>query len=255
MSHPFLEMLDTIIMTEYKERTYRKLVRDRDLVSFNVIVKETDLWVSADKELVKETRDLIIDYRRQLESYIQTHPEYVNSLNPYPEDKFAPEIVKMMIRETEKVGVGPMASVAGAIAQYVGNNLLDITDQVIVENGGDIYLKTKRDVTISIFAGESPLSNRVGIVINVHQMPLGVCSSSGTVGHSLSMGNADVVCILSSSAILADGAATALGNRVRSEKDLGRIADWANEIDGITGGVAVLGERMAIWGEVELVKL
>lgn len=242
-------------MTEYRERTYRKLVRDRDLFSFNVIVKETDLWVSAEKELVKETRDLIIDYRHQLESYIQAHPEYVNSLNPYPADQFAPEIVKMMISETEKVGVGPMASVAGAIAQYVGNNLLDITDQVIVENGGDIYLKTSRDVTISIFAGESPLSNRIGILINVYQMPLGVCSSSGTVGHSLSMGNADVVCILSSSAILADGAATALGNRIRSEKDLDRIAEWANEIDGITGGIAVLGERMAMWGEVELVKL
>lgn len=235
-------------MTEYRERTYRKLVRDRDLFSFNVIVKETDLWVSAEKELVKETRDLIIDYRHQLESYIQAHPEYVNSLNPYPADQFAPEIVKMMISETEKVGVGPMASVAGAIAQYVGNNLLDITDQVIVENGGDIYLKTSRDVAISIFAGESPLSNRIGILINVYQMPLGVCSSSGTVGHSLSMGNADVVCILSSSAILADGAATALGNRIKSEKDLDRIAEWANEIDGITGGVAVLGERMAMWG-------
>ncbi|MFC1864011.1 UPF0280 family protein [Thermodesulfobacteriota bacterium] len=242
-------------MPEYIERTYRKQVRDKDLVSFNVIVRETDLWVSAEKELVKETRDLIFDYRHQLENYIQAHPEFVTSLNPYPEDMFAPEIVKMMIHETDKIGVGPMASVAGAIAQYVGKKLLDFTDQVIVENGGDIYLKANREVTISIFAGESPLSNRIGLLIKTDQMPLGVCSSSGTVGHSLSLGKADVVCLLSSSAILADGSATALGNRVRTEKDLERIADWATEIDGIIGGVAIVGESMAIWGDVELVKL
>lgn len=242
-------------MKEYTERTYRKKVRSGDLVSFNVVVKETDLWVSAERELVKETRDLIFDYRLQLENYIQVHPEFVTSLNPYPEDTFAPEIIKTMIRETEKVGVGPMASVAGAIAQYVGKKLLDITDQIIVENGGDIFLKVNRDATISIFAGESPLSNRIGLLIRDDQMPLGVCSSSGTVGHSLSLGKADVVCLLSSSAILADGAATALGNRVGSEKDLDRMADWANEIDDIIGGVAVAGGKMAMWGDVELVKL
>ena len=242
-------------MTEYRERTYRKQVKNRDLVSFNVVVKETDLWVSADKELAKEARNLIFEYRHQLESYIKAHPGFVTSLKPYPEDLFAPEIVKMMIHETGKIGVGPMASVAGTIAQYVGQKLLDMTDQVIVENGGDIFLKANRDVTISIFAGKSSFSNRIGILIKADQMPLGVCSSSGTVGHSLSFGVADVVCLLSSSAILADAAATALGNRVRSENDLNRIADWANEIEGIMGGVAVVGEKMAVWGDVELVKL
>jgi ApbE superfamily uncharacterized protein (UPF0280 family) len=242
-------------MTEYRERTYRKQVIDRDLVSFNVVVRETDLWVSADKELIKETMDLVFNYRHQLENYIQQYPEFGTSLNPYPKDQFAPEIVRSMILETEKVGVGPMASVAGAIAQFTGKKLLDITDQVIVENGGDIFLKVNRDVTVSIFSGESPLNNRIGLSIKIDQMPLGVCSSSGTVGHSLSLGTADAVCILSPSAILADAAATALGNRVRSEKDLERIADWAKGIEGIIGGAAVLEDRMAVWGDVEIVHL
>ncbi|MBW1868220.1 MAG: UPF0280 family protein, partial [Deltaproteobacteria bacterium] len=103
--------------------------------------------------------------------------------------------------------MGPMAAVAGAIAQYVGMGLLDLTDQVIVENGGDIFLKADRSLTVSVFAGASPLSGRFGLLIPVSRMPLGVCSSSATVGHSLSRGIADVVCILSPSSALADGAA------------------------------------------------
>ena len=241
-------------MTEYIERVYRKRVKTRDLVSFHVAVKETDLWVSADRELEKETRDLILDCRYQLESYIQSNPEFKTTLQPYPEDPYAPLLVREMIKETRNIGVvGPMASVAGAIAQSVANGLLEFTDQVIVENGGDIFLKVNREVTVSIFAGDSPLSQKIGILVPTRQMPLGVCSSSGTVGHSLSMGASDAVCILSSSAVLADGAATAIGNMIKSKKDLAIAAEWAKRTEGIIGGVAIMGDRMATWGDIELV--
>ena len=160
-----------------------------------------------------------------------------------------------MISHTREIGVGPMASVAGAIAQYVGHGILDLTDQVIVENGGDIFLKVGRPVTVSVFAGESPLSEKMGIIIPTRLMPLGICSSSGTVGHSLSRGSADVICILSPSSIVADGAATALGNRVRNKKDLNKLAGWASDIKGLLGGVAIMGDRMAAWGDIELANL
>ena len=75
-----------------------------------------------------------------------------------------------------------MASVAGAIAQFVAQGLLESTNQVIVENGGDIFLKVNRPVNVSVFAGESPLSEKIGLKIPSRQMPLGICSSSGTVG-------------------------------------------------------------------------
>ena len=242
-------------MTEYTERTYRKRVNTRDLVSFQVAVKETDLWISADKNLEKESRDLVIDQRHQLESYIGTHPNFLTTLKPYPEDPYAPAIVREMIETTRNLGVGPMASVAGAIAQYVGCGLLKYTDQVILENGGDIFLKTNRAVTVSIFAGESPLSGKIGLKIPQEKMPLGVCASSGTVGHSLSLGSTDIVCVISPSAVLADGAATALGNRIRDKKDLERVADWANEMEGVSGGLAIVKDKVAAWGEVELVKI
>jgi len=148
-----------------------------------------------------------------------------------------------------------MASVAGAVAQRVAGGLLRFTDQVIVENGGDIFLKTNRPATVSIFAGASPLSERLGLKIPVKQMPLGVCSSSAKVGHSLSLGIADVACLLSPSAALADGAATALGNRVKRKEDLETVAAWAGQIEGIVGGVVIVDDRIAAWGDIELVEL
>ena len=242
-------------MTDFNGHSYRKRVKAEGMVSFRVAVKETDLWVSADRDLAEETRDLILDSRHQLESYIRSNPEFLTTLQPYPEDDYAPPIVKEMIQVTRSASVGPMASVAGAVAQFVGKGLLELTNQVIVENGGDIFLRVDRRVTVSILAGESPLSGRIGLVVHERQMPLGVCSSSGSVGHSLSTGAADVICLLSPSPVLADGAATAVGNRVKKSKDLERAAEWADEIGGIMGGVAIMDDRMATWGDVELVVL
>lgn len=239
-------------MNEHIERHYRKRVSSTDLVSFHVAVKETDLWVSAEKALEKEARDLVFDSRHQIESYIASHPDFLTTLEPYPLDPFAPPLVREMIEATRAVWVGPMASVAGAIAQYVGRGLLSLTGQVIVENGGDIFLTAARPVTVSVFAGESPFSGKIGLVIPERQMPLGVCTSSGRIGHSYSMGVADAACVLASSASFADGAATALGNRIRGKKDLERVSEWAAGTPGILGCLVILGDRIAAWGDIEL---
>ena len=242
-------------MEEYTNRSYRKRVRSTGLVTFEVAVKETDLQVSAEKRLDKETRDLIFEARHQIESYISTHPDFLTTLKPYPSDPYAPPLVREMIESTKQVGVGPMASVAGAVAQHVGKGLLGMTSQVIVENGGDLFLKVNRPATVALFAARSPLSEKVGIVLSPAHMPLGVCSSSGTVGHSYSTGIADAACVLASSAAFADGAATALCNTIQSQKDLSRIGTWAEKTRGVLGALVVLGAKMASWGSIELVAL
>jgi ApbE superfamily uncharacterized protein (UPF0280 family) len=237
------------------ERTYRQRVKVEDLVSFHIAVKETDLWVSADRNLKRKAEDLVFDCRTRLEDYISSHELFLTTLQSYPKDPFAPSMIKTMIEMTSQAGVGPMASVAGAIAQFVGEGLLQFTDQVIVENGGDIFLKILRPAIVSIYAGESPLSEKFGLKIPTQQMPLGICSSSGTVGHSLSMGVADIVCTIASSAVLADGASTALCNRIKNKTDLEEIPHWAGQISGIMGGIAIMGDSMIPWGDVELVGL
>ena len=239
----------------HTERTYRQRITGKDLCSFQVSVKETDLWIRAETLLKNEARDLVHQVRHQIETYIESHPLFLTSLMPLAVDPYAPPLIKEMQRVTGKAGVGPMAAVAGAVAQYVGEGLLIRSEQVMVENGGDIFLKANRPVTVSIFAGKSPFSEKIGVRIHPEQMPMGICSSSATVGHSLSMGVTDVICILSPSAALADAAATSLGNKVEKKAHLNDVKDWAEQIGEITGGVVMAGDRMATWGNIELVAL
>jgi len=239
----------------YEKRTYRNLVKTDDLVKFEVIVKETDLLVRAERDLSNETREFVLKYRRQIEAYIEMNPEFQRSLIPLKDDPYASEIVQEMIRTSQLAQVGPMAAVAGAIAEFVSKDLLPISEEVIVENGGDIYLATSKERTIGIYAGGSPLSLQIGIVIGPEDSPLGVCTSSGTVGHSLSFGKADVVCILSKSAALADAAATAIGNIVKEKKDIELGLERGKEIEGVSGMLIIVGEKMGVWGNVKLTRL
>jgi ApbE superfamily uncharacterized protein (UPF0280 family) len=239
----------------YEKRTYRGKIRTQGLHLFGVCVKETDLWISAGQDLEEKARDLVFQCRYEIESYIRTHPLFKTALQPLPPDPYAPPVVKEMLETTARVGVGPMAAVAGAIAQYVGTGLMEYSKEVIVENGGDIYMQADRPLTVSIFAGDSPLSARIGLSIAEKQMPLGVCTSSGRIGHSLSLGVSHAVTVLAGSAVLADSAATALANTILERNDLEAAAATACDITGIIGGVAILGNTMASWGDVALVGL
>ncbi len=239
----------------YEERTYRNLVKTDDLVKFEVIVKETDLLVRAEKDFSKETRESVLKYRHQLETYISMNPEFQKSLVPLTDDSYAPEIVREMIRTSQSAHVGPMAAVAGAIAEWVSKDLLTLSKEVIVENGGDIFLATSKERTIGIYAGDSPISLKIGIVISPEETPLGVCTSSGKVGPSLSFGKADAVCILAKSSALADAAATAVGNVVKEKKDISSGLGRAREIEGVLGTLIIVQEKMGIWGRIQLTRL
>lgn len=238
-----------------KDHPYRKQVHPRNLTSFRVLIKETDLMVSALKDLSKQTKDMVHTYRRQLEDYISSKSDFYSTLLPYPEDPFAPKIIREMISATRIFGVGPMAAVAGTIAEFVGRDLLEYSHEVVVENGGDIFLKTTQPMTVSIFAGDSPLSYKFGLVIHPEQMPIGICTSSATVGHSLSLGIADAVCIVANKASIADAGATALGNKITSMFKLKREIESIREYEAIKGGMVIIGKTMATWGEIELTKI
>jgi len=154
-----------------------------------------------------------------------------------------------------KVGIGPMASVAGAIAEFVGTDLLAFSPEIIVENGGDIYLKSLKKRLIGIYAGKSPLTGKIGLEIDGQDTPLGICTSSGTVGHSLSFGKADAVVVLSQSATLADAAATAIGNLIVQSDDIPRGIEFAKGIEGLTGLLIIKDDKVGLWGEVKVCQI
>jgi len=236
----------------YEPRTYRHRINYTDLISFNVVVKETDLYISASSNLKRKAYRLVSRYRSKLEGYIEQHPAFLTSLEPLPVDENAPLIVKTMSESAAGVGVGPMAAVAGAIAEFVGNELLAFSPEIIVENGGDIYMKSLEKRIAGIHAGKSPLTDKIGLEINGEDTPLGICTSSGTVGHSLSYGNADAVIVLSESAALADAAATAIGNLIKQSSDIPSGIDFAKGIEGLKGVVIIKGDDMGLWGEVKI---
>ena len=238
---------------QYLERTYRHNLLKNNLISYHVTVRETDLFISSDIDLKEAAFQAVHRHRAHLEAYIAGHPEFLTSLIPLKWDDLAPEIVRDMLRVALLAGVGPMAAVAGAMAQFVGRDLLSLTPNVIVENGGDIFLKYNDETKIGIFAGESPLSNRLAIRIGPEKTPVGICTSSATVGPSLSLGRADAVCVKSRSASLADAAATAVGNRVKTKKDIKKALAFGAQIKEVLGILIILGDELGVWGELELI--
>jgi len=236
----------------YEPRTYRHWIKDKDLISFNVVVGETDLYIRALTNLKRKALKLVLKYRNTLERYIKQHPSFLTSLEYIPIGEDAPLIVKEMSKAAEKVRVGPMASVAGVIAEFVGNELSAFSPELIVENGGDIYLKSSRKRIIGIYAGKSPLTGKIGLEIDGQDTPLGVCTSSGTVGHSISYGRADAVIVLSKSATLADAAATAIGNLIVQPDDITKGIEFAKGIEGLKGVIIIEGDNIGLWGEVKI---
>jgi len=239
----------------YEQRTYRHSIKDADLVSFQAAVKETDLYIRASKDLSAEAVTAIKEVRGPLERYIREHPIFLHSLEPLRVGKDAPEIVQRMERAARLANVGPMAAVAGAVAQMVGERLSHSSGEVIVENGGDIYLKVSRKRVIAIYAGESVFTGKLAIEVEPDRTPLGVCTSSGRVGPSLSLGMADAAVVVAPSAALADAAATAVGNAVKSEKDVDAALELGRRIKGISGIVVIAGSNMGVWGDISLVKI
>jgi ApbE superfamily uncharacterized protein (UPF0280 family) len=244
-------------MTGYRfePRTYRTRMAREGLVGFRVAVRETDLWVLAGRDLSLEVREIVLKERAQLEAYIESHPAFLTTLTPWPEDPYAPVVVREMISAAGRLGVGPMAAVAGALAARVGRGLEGLTPEIIVENGGDLYLRLSEPATVALFAGKSPLSHRVGLRIDPALSPLGVCTSSATVGHSLSFGRADAACVLAGDAALADAAATALGNRVQTAGDIAAALDWVAGVPEVLGALVIVGDKLGARGRVELVPL
>ena len=239
----------------YQPRTYRRWIKDDGLSSFAVVVKETDLCIRAERNLEAEAIQAIIKHRQPLEDYIASHPLFRHSLEPCTVGEDAPDIVKEMARAAGMVNVGPMAAVAGAIAEAVGKDLLAYSPEVIVENGGDIFINVSNSRLIGVYAGESPFTGKIALEINPEQTPLGICTSSGTVGHSLSLGATDAVIVLSHSTALADAAATAIGNKVIAAEDVDLAIEQFKSMPELSGIVIIMGDRMGVWGDVSLVPL
>jgi len=238
----------------YEKRSYRNLF-ENEMSMFNVVVGETDLMIGCDTDLSSDALRYVRRARSILNKYIHLYPDFKTSLEPLEVAESYPDLINIMIKAGISAGTGPMAAVAGAISEFVGNKLLENSAQVFVENGGDIFFASSKDRTIAIYAGESVLSNKVAIKIKQELFPLGICTSSGTVGHSYSKGIADSVTVLSANTALADAVATELGNRIHSSEDIEKGLEFALGIEDIVGAVVIIGDKLGAAGDIELASI
>ncbi|MGE5550197.1 MAG: UPF0280 family protein [Bacteroidota bacterium] len=237
------------------DRSYRRFMSPGDLTGFRVVVGETDLWVAAETDLSIPLKRRVEFHRRQLKAYIARDPLFADALVPIRGLPGAPPLIARMLSAADIAGVGPMAAVAGAIAQAVGEDLRAESPEIIIENGGDLFLRSRAKRTIAVLAGESCFSGRLGMVVPPCPDGFSVCTSAGTVGPSLSLGRADAAVVAAEDAALADAVATALGNRVKAAGDLEAAVSWATSLPGVRGALAVLGSNLAASGEMTLCAL
>jgi uncharacterized protein len=248
-------MTDDGTMDDGSHRFYRyQHLKKKAGVTFQVKYRETDLWLRAERGLEKEALTAVLNYRRQLEEYIAQSPDFLHSLRPLQEDPLAPAIARHMMRAALAADVGPMAAVAGAIAQAVAMDLKTLSSFIIIENGGDCYINLEEEVKVGIYAGpHSPFSGKIALRFHRDRFPLSICTSSGTVGHSLSFGKADAVTVVSKDAALADAAATALGNMVKSPSHIAAAIEKAEQIRSVEGVLIAIKDKIGIWGDIELI--
>jgi len=247
--------------TGFGPRHYRGGAAPAGLASFVVRVRETDLWIAAPRDLSHEAAESARRHREGLERVIAAVPGFAGSLGPVPAPPGAPPVVRAMVKAGEACGVGPMAGVAGAIAEAVARDLArDLSrgrpglPEVMVENGGDLYLIGEEERTVAVWAGLSPFSGRIGIRVRPGR-GVSVCTSSATVGPSLSLGRADAATVVSRSGALADAAASFLGNRLGSPGDLDGALAAVTALPGVAGALGMVGDRMGAMGRIELVPL
>jgi len=234
----------------YEPRIYRALVEPAGLVTFEVVHAETDLQVSALRDLSGEAGVLVRELRAELEVFIAAFPRFAESHVPIDVGPGAPAIATAMGEAARVADVGPMAAVAGAFAEAVARGLEPLSVEVVVENGGDLYLMGHRERTVLLSAGDSPLSGAVALALEAAALPVAVCTSSGRVGPSLSYGSAHAVTVLARSGALADAAASAVGNLVHGPDDIDRGLARAREIPGVLGAVVIAEDRIGATGGI-----
>lgn len=247
----------------YEERTYRQLVDKNKTKSFIIKYQLTDLLISVDRHSYNaKLPELVMKYLKELykslNGYIAKKPVFCESHLPLKDSECNIAIIKDMLEASCIGSVGPMAAIAGAISEYVGQFLIGEckVQEVIVENGGDIFVYTQAHyIDTVIYCGKDSFFKSLNIHIENFERPLGICTSSGKVGHSFSYGIADAVTIISRSATIADAFATHFGNLIKKKDDIVDVMEKINEYELVLGMICVCDDKVGIYGKLELLSI
>ncbi len=225
-------------VTGIRQRTYRIF-----------IYREAVFRICCDR--FDEVTAEIVRLREILEDYIETHPDFQHSLGSIKLHSDAPDVARRMAHASRLVGVGPMAAVAGTMAQCAAETGLKAgAKEVIVANGGDIYLQAQKPVVINLHTGTNKIADNLAFSLQPQDTPIAICSSSGKMGHSMSKGMCDLATVVAKDASLADAAATQAANLVKTIDDIDMSLEHINTIDGVDGVLIIKDDRIGLAGKL-----
>lgn len=214
--------------------------------------RETVTTIEADEEYLPLAEEAMLKAREAVEAQIEKDPYFKATFDPYPVRSDMAEVVKHMCNAAQKADVGPMAAVAGAISQQAVEAMVEAgSKHCLVDNGGDIAMRSNRTVTVGLYAGEHT-PNYLAIEVPATKGLLGICTSSGTIGPSISLGRADLATVISEDVALADACATKLGNLI-TEDDLTLMDRSIREvlsIKGVRGALVMINGKLGLGGNV-----
>jgi ApbE superfamily uncharacterized protein (UPF0280 family) len=221
------------------------------MIRSKIHIGQTIATLLSEERFIPQAEAAVRRVRGEIEAYIRCDPKFRTTLEPHRVRSDAPPVVRRMAEAAIKVKVGPMAAVAGAVAEHTVRSLRQAgARHVVFDNGGDIAFLLERPVVVGIYAGPSALTG-FGFRVQPRSEVFGICTSSASVGHSLSLGVADAAIVASQDVLLADAAATALGNRIVS-KEAGHIEAVLSRFQpvGVDGMMVVAGDMVGIRGDL-----
>jgi len=240
-------------ISDLDRNIYRNNVKSREKYLWKVVYKYSDLLISSDKNIIKLAEESLKEIYRYLYKCFKEDPAFLKSLSPVALKPGYPEIIKKMCMLSAEFNVGPMAAVAGTVNEFLAEKLNKYCGSLIIENGGDLYVKSKKDLTLGIHVKNAYFKDSLSLRIKAANMPCGVCSSSGTFGHSLSLGKCDLALVLSKSAITADAAATAAANSITCKDDILTSIEHFKTYRDIEGLLLIKDDKIGLWGRIELI--
>ena len=231
---------------------YRNNVKTGEKYNWKITYHYSDLLLSSDKDIAGLIEEPLKEIYCFLHGCFKEDPAFLKSLSPVSIKPDYPEIIKKMCLLSSKFNVGPMAAVAGTVNEFLAEKMNKYCGSLIIENGGDLYLRSKKDRILGIYVKNKYFKDSISIRIKSENMPCGVCASSGTFGHSLSLGKCDLAVVLSKSAITADAAATAVANSISCKDDILKSIKHFRNCRGIDGLLIIKEDQIGLWGNIEL---
>ena len=242
------------------DRFYRRASPHAGEHSFQIVVEQSDLWITVRDDCPADLESIALaqvnSIRSQIRAWMELEPLFGPSLTPVPVPAHAPEVIRRMSEAAALMHVGPMATVAGAVAELTARELVRFSPDCLVENGGDLMLHSTRDRAISLLS-EPSVGTGFGLLVKKEEFPLSICASSASIGHSLSLGQGDLAVVKARDAFVADAAATAFCNRLHRPEDVGAVAEYAAAFAyaGIQGVFLQCCGQIGVWGNMELTTL